>query len=148
LPPGQFIAIVAQTRIATSDLMKAQKLFAILTLGLIVAAGVIAMPVTTAISRTAIAFGIVLGIAFVPGAIVFVIRTRQVDVENQRYRVWLTQIGQMSAIAVTLMDDLRTDLGTLLVPHGYEISLSFIDRIRNFGPGMLEERVRVRHARG
>ena len=130
--------------------MKARTLFATLTLGLIAAAGVIAkcLPVTIAISQTAIVFGIVLGVAFASGAIVFVIRTRQVDVENQRYRVWLTQIGQMSAIAVTLMDDLRTDLGTLLVPHGYEISLSFIDRIRNFGPGMLEERVRVRHARG
>jgi PAS domain S-box-containing protein len=52
--------------------MEAQKLFAILTLGLIVAGGV-----------------------------VFVIRTRQAGVENQRYRVWLTEIGQMSAIIVT-----------------------------------------------
>ena len=42
-----------------------------------------------------------------------------------------------------LMDDLRTDLGTLLVSRGYEISQSFIDRMRNFGPGLLEERVRV-----
>jgi hypothetical protein len=46
-----------------------------------------------------------------------------------------------------LMDDLRTDLGTLLVSQGYEISHSFIDRIRNFGPGLLEGRVRVRLAR-
>lgn len=42
-----------------------------------------------------------------------------------------------------LMDDLRTDLGTLLVSRGYEISESFIERMRNFGPGLLEERVRV-----
>ncbi len=42
-----------------------------------------------------------------------------------------------------LMNDLRTDLGTLLVSRGYEISQSFIDRMRNFGPGLLEERVRV-----
>jgi CheY-like chemotaxis protein len=42
-----------------------------------------------------------------------------------------------------LMDDLRTDLGTLLVSRGYEISQSFIDRMRNFGPGLLDERVRV-----
>ena len=83
--------------------MKAQKLFATLTLGLIVAAGVIAkfLPVTMAISRTAIVFGAALGIAFASGAFVFFIRTRQADVENQRYRVWLTQIGQMSAIIVT-----------------------------------------------
>jgi hypothetical protein len=46
-----------------------------------------------------------------------------------------------------LMDDLRTDLGTLLVSRGYEISQSFIDRMRNFGPGLLEERVRVQVVR-
>jgi CheY-like chemotaxis protein len=47
------------------------------------------------------------------------------------------------APGMVLMDDLRTDLGTLLVSRGYEISQSFIDRMRNFGPGLLEERVRV-----
>ena len=46
-----------------------------------------------------------------------------------------------------LMDDLRTDLGTLLVSSGYEVSQSFVDRMRNFGPGLLEERVRVRISR-
>jgi hypothetical protein len=46
-----------------------------------------------------------------------------------------------------LMDDLRTELGTLLVSRGYEISQSFIDRMRNFGPGLLEERVRVQVTR-
>jgi hypothetical protein len=43
-----------------------------------------------------------------------------------------------------LMDDLRTDLGTLLVSSGYEVSQSFVDRMRNFGSGLLEERVRIR----
>jgi CheY-like chemotaxis protein len=47
------------------------------------------------------------------------------------------------APGMVLMDDLRTELGTLLVSRGYEISQSFIDRMRNFGPGLLEERVRV-----
>jgi CheY-like chemotaxis protein len=42
-----------------------------------------------------------------------------------------------------LLDDLHTDLGTLLVSRGYEISQSFIERMRNFGPGLLEEQVRV-----
>jgi len=46
-----------------------------------------------------------------------------------------------------LMDDLRTDLGTLLVSSGYEVSQSFVDRMRNFGPGLLAERVRVRISR-
>ena len=42
-----------------------------------------------------------------------------------------------------LMDELRTDSGTLLVSRGYEVSQSFVDRMRNFGPGLLAERVRV-----
>jgi hypothetical protein len=50
------------------------------------------------------------------------------------------------APGMILMDDLRTELGTLLVSRGYEISPSFIDRMRNFGPGILEERVRVQIA--
>jgi len=51
------------------------------------------------------------------------------------------------APGMVLMDDLRTDLGTLLVSHGYEISPSFIERMRNFGPGLLEGRVRVQTSR-
>ncbi len=51
------------------------------------------------------------------------------------------------APGMVLMDDLRTELGTLLVSRGYEISQSFIDRMRNFGPGLLEERVRVQVTR-
>ena len=47
-----------------------------------------------------------------------------------------------------LLDDLRTDLGTLLVSAGYEVSESFIGKMRNFGPGLLAERVRVRAAVG
>jgi CheY-like chemotaxis protein len=47
------------------------------------------------------------------------------------------------APGMILQDDVRTDLGTLLVSRGYEVSQSFVDRMRNFGPGLLEERVRV-----
>jgi CheY-like chemotaxis protein len=43
-----------------------------------------------------------------------------------------------------LLDDLRNESGTLLVSHGYEISQSFIDRMRNFGPALLTAQVRVR----
>lgn len=46
-----------------------------------------------------------------------------------------------------LMDDLRSEMGTLLVSRGYEVSESFIERIRNFGPGLLAERVRVQVTR-
>jgi CheY-like chemotaxis protein len=51
------------------------------------------------------------------------------------------------APGMILMDDLRTDLGTLLVSRGDEISYSFIERMRNFGPGLLGERVRVQVVR-
>ena len=46
-----------------------------------------------------------------------------------------------------LLDELRTDSGTLLVTRGYEVTQSFIDRMRNFGPGLLDERVRVQMSR-
>jgi CheY-like chemotaxis protein len=52
------------------------------------------------------------------------------------------------APGMILMDDLRTDLGTLLVSRGYEVSQNFIDRMRNFGPGLLDERVRVQLTHG
>lgn len=41
------------------------------------------------------------------------------------------------------MEDLRTDLGTLLVARGFEVTESFVERVRNFGPGLLGEKVRV-----
>jgi response regulator RpfG family c-di-GMP phosphodiesterase len=46
-----------------------------------------------------------------------------------------------------LADDVRTEKGTLLVSRGYEISPSFVIRMQNFGPGLLEERVRVQLVR-
>ena len=47
-----------------------------------------------------------------------------------------------------LIDELRTDSGTLLVSRGYEVSESFINRMRNFGPGLLAETVRVQTQKG
>lgn len=44
---------------------------------------------------------------------------------------------------MVMLDDLRTDEGTLLASSGYEVSQSFIDRMRMFGPGLLGERIRV-----
>jgi CheY-like chemotaxis protein len=41
------------------------------------------------------------------------------------------------------MDDLYTHIGTLLVPKGFEVTEAFLERIRNFGPGVLQEKVRV-----
>jgi response regulator RpfG family c-di-GMP phosphodiesterase len=44
---------------------------------------------------------------------------------------------------MVFMDDLRTHIGTLLVPKGFEVTVTFLERARNFGPGILQERVRV-----
>lgn len=44
---------------------------------------------------------------------------------------------------MTIMTDLRTHQGTLLVPRGFEVSESFLQRLHNFGSGILEERVKV-----
>jgi hypothetical protein len=44
---------------------------------------------------------------------------------------------------MTIMDDLRTSKGTLLVPRGFEISESFMARLRNLGSSLLEEKIRV-----
>jgi response regulator RpfG family c-di-GMP phosphodiesterase len=57
---------------------------------------------------------------------------------------------QLSEVAVgdvipgmIFVDDLRTHVGTLLVPKGFEVTETFLERMRNFGPGILQERVRV-----
>jgi response regulator RpfG family c-di-GMP phosphodiesterase len=44
---------------------------------------------------------------------------------------------------MTIMNDLRTHQGTLLVARGFEVSESFLQRLHNFGSGILEERVKV-----
>jgi|SRR5882672_8292352 len=47
---------------------------------------------------------------------------------------------------MVFMDDLRTSVGTLLVPKGFEVTETFLERMRNFGSGILQERVRVMSA--
>jgi response regulator RpfG family c-di-GMP phosphodiesterase len=44
---------------------------------------------------------------------------------------------------MVFMDDLSTQIGTLLVPKGFEVTEAFLERARNFGPGILQEKVRV-----
>ena len=44
---------------------------------------------------------------------------------------------------MVFLDDLRTHMGTLLVPKGFEVTPTFLERMRNFGSGMLTEKVRV-----
>jgi hypothetical protein len=44
---------------------------------------------------------------------------------------------------MVIMQDVRTHLGTLLVPRGFEVTAMFLDRSRNFGPDLLAEEVKV-----
>lgn len=44
---------------------------------------------------------------------------------------------------MTLLQDVRTELGTLLIARGFEVTERFVERIRNFGPGLLGEKVAV-----
>lgn len=43
-----------------------------------------------------------------------------------------------------ILQDIRTELGTLLVARGFEVSERFVERMRNFGPGLLAEKVAVK----
>jgi len=44
---------------------------------------------------------------------------------------------------MTIMQDIRTHMGTLLVARGFEVTGLFLERARNFGPDLLNESVRV-----
>ncbi|HLK70677.1 MAG TPA: HD domain-containing phosphohydrolase, partial [Steroidobacteraceae bacterium] len=64
-----------------------------------------------------------------------------------------TSSGEMQVIemalrhvrpGMTILQDVRTELGTLLVARGFEVTERFVERIRNFGPGLLAEKVTVR----
>ena len=64
-----------------------------------------------------------------------------------------TSSGEMQVIEVplrhvcpgmTILQDVRTELGMLLVARGFEVSERFVERIKNFGPGLLAEKVAVR----
>jgi response regulator RpfG family c-di-GMP phosphodiesterase len=51
-------------------------------------------------------------------------------------------VGRLTP-GMVFMDDLRTQVGTLLLPKGVEVTETFLERARNFGPAILQEKVRV-----
>jgi response regulator RpfG family c-di-GMP phosphodiesterase len=57
------------------------------------------------------------------------------------------QVSEVTVSRLTpgmvFLDELRTSIGTLLVPKGFEVTEIFLERARNFGPGILQETVRV-----
>jgi hypothetical protein len=46
-------------------------------------------------------------------------------------------------LGMTLLNDVRTEKGVLLVSNGFEVSASFLERLRNFAPAMLNTPVKV-----
>src|SRR5258708_1801385 len=72
-------------------------------------------------------------------------------VENLESLVGLSagapEVKQVAVGGVTpgmvFMDDLYTQIGTLLVPNGFEVTEAFLERARNFGPAILQEKVRM-----
>jgi CheY-like chemotaxis protein len=44
---------------------------------------------------------------------------------------------------MVILQEVRTDMGTLLAPKGFEITEVFIQRMRNFGPEILAERIQA-----
>lgn len=44
---------------------------------------------------------------------------------------------------MTILDDIRTHMGTLLVPRGFEVSETFLEKLRNFGESALAENIKV-----
>lgn len=46
-------------------------------------------------------------------------------------------------VGMVLMQDVRTHLGTLLIPRGFEVTSALIERIRHFGPELSGELVNV-----
>ena len=50
------------------------------------------------------------------------------DTTSQKIALKAVQPGMV------IMQDIRTQLGTLLVPRGFEVTNIFLERSRNFGP--------------
>jgi response regulator RpfG family c-di-GMP phosphodiesterase len=58
-----------------------------------------------------------------------------------------TVVGRIT-VGMVFMDELRTQVGTLLVPKGFEVTEAFLERARNFAPAIQQEKVRVLAASG
>ena len=46
-------------------------------------------------------------------------------------------------LGMIILQDVRTEMGTLLVPNGFEVTAVFLERMRHFGPDLLNEAVAV-----
>lgn len=50
---------------------------------------------------------------------------------------------RQAQVGMVILQDIRTYSGTLLVPKGFEVTATFLERVPHFGPDLLAERVRV-----
>lgn len=70
--------------------------------------------------------------------------TRHLGAEAEAPR---TETGEILLRSVkpgmVIMQDVRTEMGTLLVPRGFEVTGVFLERIRHFGPDLLNEKIKV-----
>jgi CheY-like chemotaxis protein len=84
------------------------------------------------------------------------LRTRSARYEAQLIAKFASHVGGQNAETevrelalsqvrpgMTLLQEVRTYLGTLLVPKGFEVTTAFLERIPNFGPELLAEKVQV-----
>jgi len=59
----------------------------------------------------------------------------------------IIEVPVVSLLAgMQLAEDLMTKAGVLLVARGFEVTSTFLERIRNYRPGSLQESVRVMRA--
>lgn len=50
----------------------------------------------------------------------------------------------MVTSGMVLIEAVRTETGALLVPPDFEVTSGFLERLRNFPPGVVDRAVRVR----
>jgi CheY-like chemotaxis protein len=62
--------------------------------------------------------------------------------DSRKEEITEIAVGKVKT-GMVILDDVRTHKGVLLVPKGFEVTDAFIERMRNFGPGVLAERIRV-----
>jgi response regulator RpfG family c-di-GMP phosphodiesterase len=65
-----------------------------------------------------------------------------VGADSGKSEITEISVGKVKT-GMIILDDVRTHMGVLLVPKGFEVTDVFIERMRNFGSGILAERIRV-----
>ena len=51
-------------------------------------------------------------------------------------------VGRVT-VGMVFQDDVRTAVGAVLIPKGFEVTEAFLERVRNFGPAISQEKARV-----